>query len=184
MTTPPTNDTLLAAAQRDGQMATAGGETVFSLPDGCSLRDLPCHPDSRGIVCELFDPRWPTLTQPFEFCYYWTIKPQSAKGWAMHKEHEDRYCLIFGEMLAVMYDGRPGSPTFGRTFEIYLSEQRRRMLTIARGVWHADFNSGETDAVIVNFPTIKYDHANPDKYRLPLHTDLIPYPTPTNLKGY
>jgi dTDP-4-dehydrorhamnose 3,5-epimerase len=34
---------------------------------------------------------------------------------------------------------------------------------------------GETDAYFVNLPTRAYDHANPDKFRLPLDTDLIPY---------
>ena len=28
---------------------------------------------------------------------------------------------------------------------------------------------------MVNYPTIQYDHSNPDKYRLPLDTDLIPF---------
>jgi dTDP-4-dehydrorhamnose 3,5-epimerase len=27
----------------------------------------------------------------------------------------------------------------------------------------------------VNFPTIPYDHADPDKYRLPIDTTLIPF---------
>jgi dTDP-4-dehydrorhamnose 3,5-epimerase len=42
-------------------------------------------------------------------------------------------------------------------------------------VWHADHNIGTTDVIVVNFPTKPYEHANPDKYRLPLNTDLIPY---------
>jgi dTDP-4-dehydrorhamnose 3,5-epimerase len=29
--------------------------------------------------------------------------------------------------------------------------------------------------VAVNFPTTPYDHGNPDKYRLPIDTPLIPY---------
>ena len=28
---------------------------------------------------------------------------------------------------------------------------------------------------MVNFPTMPYDHSSPDKYRLPLNTDKIPY---------
>ena len=35
--------------------------------------------------------------------------------------------------------------------------------------------SASRDAVIVNFPTTPYDHAAPDKERLPLDTPLIPY---------
>jgi len=29
--------------------------------------------------------------------------------------------------------------------------------------------------MMVNMPTRQYNHENPDKYRLPLDTDLIPY---------
>jgi dTDP-4-dehydrorhamnose 3,5-epimerase len=48
-------------------------------------------------------------------------------------------------------------------------------MNIPAGVWHADRNIGDKDAVVVNFPTIQYDHADPDKYRLPLDTDQIPH---------
>ncbi len=41
---------------------------------------------------------------------------------------------------------------------------------IPRGVWHAERCIGGKDAMVVNFPTIQYDHTNPDKYRLPLDT--------------
>ena len=48
------------------------------------------------------------------------------------------------------------------------------MLVIPRGVWHAERNIGAADVAVVNFPTIPYDHTNPDKYRLPLDTDELP----------
>ena len=181
---PPDNSSLLAAAVRDGRMATTDGRTVHRLPEGCSVQELPCHPDDRGVVCELFDPRWPWLEEPFAFSYFWTLKPRTVKGWAVHLEHCDRYCIVLGEVKAVLYDARPESATFGRVFEVFLSDRRRRMLRIAPGVWHADLNLGSTEALIVNFPTIPYDHGNPDKYRLPVHNDLIPYQVPPELNGY
>jgi len=49
------------------------------------------------------------------------------------------------------------------------------IVNIPTNVWHADRNIGTTDVLVVNFPTQPYDHAHPDKYRLPLDTDLIPY---------
>jgi dTDP-4-dehydrorhamnose 3,5-epimerase len=178
------NKFLLNHAIQDGQMANPDGTPVFKLPVGATLHELPCHPDDRGIVCELFDPRWRHLEHPFEFCYFWTLKPKVAKGWALHLEHSDRYCIVNGEMLTVLYDGREDSETFGRSFEVFMSDRRRRMLLIPPGVWHADLNLGNTETLVVNFPTIKYNHAKPDKYRLPLNTDLIPYKIPTELRGY
>ena len=49
------------------------------------------------------------------------------------------------------------------------------LMNIPVGVWHADRNIGAKDARVINFPTKPYDHENPDKYRLPLNNDRIPY---------
>jgi dTDP-4-dehydrorhamnose 3,5-epimerase-like enzyme len=97
------------------------------------------------------------------------------EGLGLHEEHEDRYFILFGELEIVLYNERPTSPTEGLVSTIVLSEYRRRLMNIPAGVWHAERNLGSTDVVVINFPTIPYDHANPDKYRLPLDTDRIPY---------
>src|SRR5262249_46591478 len=97
------------------------------------------------------------------------------KGWAVHKEHMDRYFILFGEVETVLYDEREGSATHGLVAKIILSQYQRRLMNIPAGVWHASRNLGLSDAVIVNFPTTPYNHESPDKYRLPLDTDRIPY---------
>lgn len=78
-------------------------------------------------------------------------------------------------MEVIFYDGRPDSPTHGEVSSVVLSEYRRRLVNIPTHIWHANRNIGIRDVVVVNFPTRPYDHANPDKYRLPLDTDEIPY---------
>jgi dTDP-4-dehydrorhamnose 3,5-epimerase len=93
----------------------------------------------------------------------------------MHLLHEDRYFILTGDMEVVMYDTRVGSPTHGLVSKVVLAESRRRIMNIPAGIWHANHNIGTKDVVVVNFPTKPYDHANPDKYRLPLDTDQIPY---------
>ena len=171
------------ASIRDGFTVTAEGADRRRLIEGVVIRDLVLHTDARGTVCEMYDSRWDFNPDPLVFTYFYTIRPGWAKGWAHHKLHEDRYCIMQGEMKVVLYDPRPDSPTFGLVNEIYLSEHCRQLLSIPRLVWHADENVGSKDLLVVNFPTIPYDHANPDKYRLPLDTDLIPYKF-QNLKGF
>ena len=160
--------------QRDTQTVTASGERLALLPHGALIRDLVTHSDDRGTVCELFDDRWPIHSESAGFSYMFTIRPGAAKGWGLHREHEDRYALIGGELEVVLYDARPDSATSGQESRLVLSSYRRQTLIIPRGVWHAERNLGQTDVLIVNFPTIRYDHANPDKYRLPLDTDELP----------
>lgn len=160
---------------KDAPSVTAAGEALRRLPHGVTFRDAATHSDDRGTVCELFDPRWQWHPDPFAFAYFYTLRPGRIKGWGMHKIHEDRYFIMFGEMEIVLYDARPDSPTTGLLAKTVLSEHHRRLMNIPAGVWHANHNIGQKDAVVVNFPTIPYDHADPDKYRLPLDTDQIPY---------
>lgn len=163
---------------RDPQLINPDGTPVQQLPHGVTFRDSPTHSDGRGTVCELFDPRWGWHDAPLVFSYMYTIRPGMITGWGMHMEHEDRYFTIFGELEIVMYDDRPDSPTRGLVATVVLSEYRRRIMNIPIGIWHANHNIGTKDAVVINFPTKAYDHTTPDKYRLPLDTDKIPYRFP------
>lgn len=167
--------TLERASRQNEMTVHPSGASCARLIEGVSMRDLVVHTDDRGTVCEMYDPRWNWHSDPMVFSYYFTIRPGRIKGWGMHKLHDDRYCLISGEMKVVFFDPRPESSTFGVVSELYISEQRRQLLCIPRGVWHANENVGAKDVVVVNFPTIQYDHSSPDKYCLPLDTDLIPY---------
>jgi dTDP-4-dehydrorhamnose 3,5-epimerase len=165
----------LGAARKDRQMVTAEGSSLDGFIDGMSFREVPTHLDSRGSVSEMFDPRWNWHPDPFAFAYSFTIRPGYAKGWNLHKLHEDRYFLLQGEMELIVYDVRPDSSTCGQVRKIALTEHRRGIVNVPKFVWHADHNIGSNDCLVVNFPTVAYDHANPDKYRLPLDTPLVPY---------
>ena len=165
----------LAAARRDIQMANPEGQPVRQLTEGVRIRPLPIHTDPRGSVCELYDTRWGWHDEPLVFAYAFSIRPGVVKGWSLHKEHEDRYALLQGEMDLVLFDPRPESGTYGQVCRITLTANQRCIVNIPRHVWHADHNIGSTDVLAINFPTTCYDHANPDKYRLPIGTDLIPY---------
>src|SRR6478609_1308891 len=98
---------------RDRETVTSTGEPLGTLPHGLKFHSAPTHLDERGSVCELFDPRWNWHPDPLVFVYSFTIRPGKIKGWGMHKEHEDRYFVLWGEMEVVLYDARPASPTNG-----------------------------------------------------------------------
>jgi dTDP-4-dehydrorhamnose 3,5-epimerase len=168
-------DLTLAAAVRDRQTVRPDGSAVERLIHGVTIRPLSTHVDARGSVTELYDSRWQWHEGPLVFVYMFTIRPGAVKGWNLHREHEDRYALVQGEMELVLYDPRPDSPTCGEVGRIVLTEQSRCLVNVPRNVWHADHNIGSKDVVVINHPTTAYDHANPDKYRLPIDTDLIPY---------
>ena len=166
---------MLNDVRQDNALVTPRGISKTLLPHGLSFRECKTHVDDRGSVCEMLDPRWGWHPEPMVFSYFYTVRPEKIKGWAVHKKHEDRYFIVSGELLVVLYDTRADSPTEGLISEVYLTEHNRRIMNIPAGIWHAVKNIGSKDALIVNFPTIPYDHNDTDKYRLPLDTDQIPY---------
>lgn len=165
----------LAAAEQDRQTTDEARESVVDLPEGASFYDSVRHNDDRGSVTEMYDPRWNWHPDPIVFAYMFTIRPGMVKGWGLHKLHEDRYFVVQGDLELVLFDPRPDSATYNRISKVYLSAARPRVFNVPRFIWHADRNIGQNELIVVNFPTIQYDHTNPDKYRLPLNTELIPY---------
>lgn len=86
------------------------------LPYGALMRDVSVHADERGYLFDVFDEEWGWHPEPLTRVYVSTILPGIGKGWDLHKEHEDRYTVLQGEMSVAMYDGREDSPTFGAVF--------------------------------------------------------------------
>jgi dTDP-4-dehydrorhamnose 3,5-epimerase len=46
---------------------------------------------------------------------------------------------------------------------------------VPKGVSHAVQNVSDQEGMFVNLPSQPYRHDDPDKYRLPLENDVIPY---------
>ncbi len=171
-------------SRRDVQTVTESGESLTALPEGAEIRELVTHTDERGTVCELYDERWAFSEDALVFAYMFTIRPGKAKGWGVHHEHEDRYAFLSGELELVLYDGREESITAGLESRLILSSHHRRLVSIPRGIWHAERNIGAVDVQVINFPTIPYEHANPDKYRLRLDTDELPVVLGPDWRGW
>jgi len=118
----------------DKATVTPQGEPLQPLPEGVSFHNLVTHVDERGSVCELFDLRWGWRNEPLVFVYNFSIRPGVIKGWGLHKEREDRYFVLSGEMEVVLYDVRPQSSTHGMVSKIVLSHYQRRLMNIPAGI--------------------------------------------------
>ena len=167
--------TASAGPRRDSQLATRDGRPLEELIDGVMIREARTIPDDRGTVCVIFDPRWGFTEEPMVYAYQVTIRPGAVKGWIRHATYEDRLFMSSGTFKWVLYDDREGSPTRGLLSELFFGEHHRSLLRIPRGVWHAVQNVGSSECLMVNHPTEPYDYEHPDKTRLPLDTELIPY---------
>jgi dTDP-4-dehydrorhamnose 3,5-epimerase len=161
--------------KQDVQTVTPDGELTAPLIDGVLVRRQVTQTDDRGTLCEILDLRWNVTDEPIVSVYQFTIRPGKAKGWHVHRLHDDRLFISRGELKVVLYDDRADSPTYGMVNELHRSEVQRSLMVIPRGVYHAHMNVGAQDALLISMPTRAYDHAAPDVYRLPLDTDKIPY---------
>jgi dTDP-4-dehydrorhamnose 3,5-epimerase len=164
-------------ATRDVQTTNFDSTPIITTIDGVEILSPVIHNDHRGRVFEIWngknDPNsfW---EKPVVYSYVFSIRVNQIKGWGLHEFKDDRYTLIKGEVLNVLFDARTDSKTFGMVQKVYLSEQGNRSLKIPTGVWHCNINISETEAMLVNFPTKVYNHLAPDRLLLPWNTTEIP----------
>jgi dTDP-4-dehydrorhamnose 3,5-epimerase len=159
----------------DVQTVTSTGESVQELIDGVVLRRSPTQADERGELTEIYDERWGFTSEEVTYAYFMTLRPGAVRGWSVHLRQADRLFFASGALKVALYDGRENSWSYDRVNVFFLGTHDRALLRIPPGVYHAVKNVGLADAVLVNLPTLPYDHANPDKRRLPVDSDAIPY---------
>jgi dTDP-4-dehydrorhamnose 3,5-epimerase len=142
--------------------------------DGVKVRKLRLIPDERGYLMEMLRSDWEEYDK-FGQVYITAVYPGVVKGWHYHKIQTDHFICVHGMAKVVLYDGREGSPTQGEVNEFFLGDQNQVLLKIPPGVMHGFKGIGQEMALIVNVPTELYNYEQPDEYRLPAHTDQIPY---------
>jgi len=160
---------------KDKQMVNAEGESVLPRIHGVVIRRAPPIEDKRGEIVEMYRPSWGLHPDPLVYVYQISMRVGAVKGWVAHRRQEDRIFMSLGVMRWALYDDRLESPTHKLLNTLTFSDRSRALLIIPRGVYHAVQNIGETEAFFVNMPSRAYDHADPDKYRLPLKNALIPF---------
>ncbi len=162
-------------ARKDVPSVAPDGASLQPLIDGVEIRRARTQADERGTLCEVFDPRWGFADDPIVYVYLVTLRARQIRGWVLHRLQNDRLFLYAGTLKLVLYDARTDSPTHGRLNVFHFGTHDRALMTIPAGVYHAVQNVGDDEAAFVNLPTEPYHHDDPDKYRLPLDNDVIPY---------
>lgn len=160
-------------AYGDPATVTPAGERLERRIDGVITRRAVVQSDERGTVTEIFSPAWGFTEEELVYLYQVTIFPGQRKGWVVHEEQDDRLFVDTGALKIVLYDARPDSPTKGMVNEIFAGSANRMLVRVPAGVVHAVVNVGIDEARFVNLPTRPYNHARPDKIRLP--DDAVPY---------
>lgn len=158
----------------DVQTVTPSGETTLRAIDGVVVHTPVTHVDHRGWVFEVHNLDPALGAEPVVWVYADMVRAGQVKGWARHVEKIDRYTLLSGDLLVLLYDGRADSATSGLTQSVVLSPAGARQIRIPVGVWHLIANLGSEDTHFINLPTEPYHHDTPDRILLPWDTDELP----------
>lgn len=161
-------------AEQDVATVTKDGTSLARTIDGVLTRSTVNHLDHRGTVYEIFEGPNDFWTKPVVYAYQFSIHPGQMKGWGLHHEKDDRYTIISGEVLVLLWDAREDSPTRDVVQKVVLSDRGVRQLLIPTGVWHLNINLGSDEARLVNFPTEVYHHDRPDRMLLAWDAPEVP----------
>jgi dTDP-4-dehydrorhamnose 3,5-epimerase len=142
--------------------------------DGVVIKQLKAHADERGCLTEILRSD-DELFSGFGQIYVSRNYPGVVRAWHYHKLQEDFWACVKGMIKVGLYDAREDSPTHGEVQEVFLGEQSMVLLKIPIGVMHGYKTIGVEPSLLLNLPTMVYNPAQPDEYRLPYDTDQIPY---------
>lgn len=141
---------------------------------GVKTKALKCIPDSRGRLTEILRCD-DAIFKGFGQVYLTTVYPGVVKGWHYHKKQVDNFVCVSGMIKLVLYDNRKSSPTYKTIEEFFIGIHNPILIQIPPDVYHGFKAIGLEEALVINMPTLPYNHNKPDEYRLDPHTRKIPY---------
>ena len=108
----------------------------------------------------------------FGRAYISATYPGVVKAWHYHKVQVDQFVCIVGMVKLVLIDTREGSPTKGVVNEFFLGVQRPQLVVVPNLVYHGWKCISEEMSLVVNIPTVPYNYAEPDEFRIAPHGTL------------
>ncbi|WP_247730610.1 cupin domain-containing protein [Halovivax limisalsi] len=139
------------------------------------VRDLQVNTDERGHLVELYRTDWGEFDPDPAMSYYSMTYPGIVRAWHRHTGGQvDYFVCPQGRIKLGIYDDREGSSTRGALETYVIGEHNQRLVRVPGDCWHGFKAIGNEPALIVNFPSERYDYENPDEERIPYDTDEIP----------
>ncbi|HYV39510.1 MAG TPA: dTDP-4-dehydrorhamnose 3,5-epimerase family protein [Gemmataceae bacterium] len=128
--------------------------------EGVIWRPLRKFHDSRGWLCELYrDDELPEGFNP-TMCYVSESFGGVQRGPHEHVDQTDYFCFLGpSNFEMVVWDNRPGSPTFRRRFSDIVGVDKPMLVVIPPGVVHAYRNVGTGLGWVFNLPNRMYKGA-------------------------
>jgi dTDP-4-dehydrorhamnose 3,5-epimerase len=166
---------LLGGANKDSQLIDEEWRKVHRGLEGVAVHEVRHVPRDHGVLTEIYRPAWDPTGLPVVQIYQSRLFPGAVGAWSCHANTTDRLFVSEGHLKVVLYDARSESGTARQLLEVHVGEARPALLVIPPGIWHGLQNLGASEAIVLNFPTMAYAYSDPDHYRLPYDSPVIPY---------
>lgn len=168
------SDTL--GARQDSQSVTSDWNLLQDPIDGVCVREMKNLVKSGGdVLCEIFRRDWMLDDGDVDQVFQNVMSPGSISAWHVHRFTADRLFASQGVLQIVLFDGRENSPSHGRLNEFRFGAVRPALVIIPPGVFHGVRNISHEPALLLNLVNRAYRYEDPDHWRLPLDTEMIPY---------
>jgi dTDP-4-dehydrorhamnose 3,5-epimerase len=147
--------------------------------EGVWFRPTRPVPHEDGHVVEVARADWSMIDGPIVQVHTTTTFSGRIRAWGLHQRSTDRLFVVEGLVQIVVFDGRDGSPTYGRLNVFTLSPKNPGLVVIGPNLYHGWKNIGTNEAIIINMPTSAYDYEAPDALDLPWDSEaarrIIPF---------
>ena len=161
--------------KKDAQTVSSDGRMLRDLIDGVRIHEMSNIVTRNGVTTEVVRPEWEIGHLDVRHMIHVSLLPHAVSAWHCHHLQTDRIFVTEGMLRVVLFDDREGSPTQGKVSELHLNRMRPSTLLIPPYVWHGIQNLENQRSGFINFFDHAYCYENPDEWRLPVDTDLIPY---------
>ncbi len=145
------------------------------LIDGVSVTEMRNVPAQYGYLTEIYRTDWGLEPGVVDQVFQSVLLPGGLSAWHAHGQTTDRLFACSGQILAVLHDERPGSPTRGLMNVLRLGILRPALVVVPPRVWHGVKNVSDGQAILLNLVDSAYRYEGPDHYRLPPDSDRIPF---------
>jgi len=149
--------------------------------EGVKIKPLKVHCDDRGYLYEVLrsdDEFFNGFSQSNITMTY----PGVIKAFHWHKKQDDIWVVAKGEIMAVLYDLRKKSKTYGTVQTVFMGDNNRIALYIPRGVAHGYKVLGTEPAILVYYTNQLYNPKDPDEQRIPYNDKKIGFDWETKFR--
>jgi dTDP-4-dehydrorhamnose 3,5-epimerase len=165
----------LEGAAKDRQSITSDWMWQQSLIAGVRVKEIKNVPGEHSVLTEIFRRDWELDAGPVDQVFQIRLAPGKLSAWHAHQWTTDRLFVSQGLIKIVLYDARQAADTYGRINEFRCGAARPALIVVPPGVWHGVQNLAAEPSCLINLVDRAYRYEDPDHWRLPWDTPVIPY---------